>query len=286
MYRKIGLWVGLIGLMTLLVGGAVWSEEKKPEPANPETKPEEKAKDKSDLKAKEMLLQAFKKMDETKGFHLETRMSQKTNESTIKFSTKGIHQNPNLTYLKMKVAGLETALYQKDGRTAVKNPLSGEWEDSTHGPDEPASPLEGLLGTIKGLENERFLSEEKVKDKDCKIVEASLYHKFLTEQLKIEMQEPGIDVSPDILNKGEIKIIKSSYKVWIAKDDLLPYKITYSVAWEFSQIPEEKSEESAEPLKMTFERILEMKFFDYNKDIEIKLPPEVKEILDKEEGKK
>jgi len=280
MDRKMGFWIGLVALMVLLVGSTGWVEETKKEPVKPEEKTEEKPKDKSDPKAKEMVLQALKKLYKTKGFRFESKQitTMQMGEEvmgTIEMTMKGIHRpSDKLSYMRVKTISQDPSgaieseyeYYKKANKFVGKVLPEDEWQDATSWMDKDLLlRVEGFELSEKWLEKVQFSEVAKVKDKECQIINVSLTSEGLSEFLTRQ----------NISDQARKKFTDFVYKIWVNKDESLPYKLNFSM-----EISEEKG-----PMAIKAKWNSEVLFGDYDKDIEIKLPPEVKELLEKEEDK-
>jgi len=275
-----GLWSGVI-----LFGA---EEPKKDKPQSDEEK------------AKTAVVDAYKKTTESKGYHVEWKMSLKPKQEEamnveITFDLQGVMKNPDFCHLKGKTTqkGMgkeaekeaEGEVYIQGKQTVSKESTSddkGKWRK------EPTTiNLPDAISIPKDVaEKHKFGKEEKVKDKECTVVEAILTNAVLKEFSK-KMAMP--------LLEGKATLEQSNCKFWIDKKDGALMRVMYNlnVSYELPQPPEppgnegDDKEEPAPPQskKAITKVAMDFTLFDYNKDIDIKIPDEVQKLLKGDEEK-
>jgi hypothetical protein len=211
------------------------------------------------------------------GFHIQARgnldvTGPKTN---IKAETvvTGIHRHPDISCLTFdsEDMGDKMEVYQQGGKTAVRNNKNNKWVKQ-----EVVSPTEFVELLKETLENIKLTGEEKIDKINCRIIEATLNQDGINKILALY----NIGIFPSAEKKSAVKI-------WSGKEDNLIYKITVmieSVSENKPVIPMDDEEENQilkrkKPLpKTTVNFKVEISIFDYNKDVDIKIPEEVKKV--------
>lgn len=252
-----------------------------------------KVKETTDIKkGKEVVLQALKKVEEAKGYHFESKftiaINQADGKNVFKISCtmkEGIHLRPDVAYGKFEAMGHKSEVYQKGNKVAAKGVKSDRWVKG----NPAAYPLPSEQWEIlkEYLEDAEFSGKETLKDKECQVVKVSIKLEGLIKMLK----------KLNISRAGEETPV-SSYKIWIGEKDSFIYKLFSSMEIPHGTKKKEPKEEgppgvsSAPPEKeghkhqeLTRSIINEIDFFDYNKDIDIKIPAEVKKLLENGEEK-
>jgi hypothetical protein len=212
------------------------------------------------------IIEAFNQIERVKGYHFTCQIIQESGSPLMKLqqsqSTRGIHQNPDLTQMTLTLAGTEMQTYIHGSNAVLQDPRTGEWIKVA-----PQSPLRQIKLVKEMIKDVKFSGEEKIREKYCKVVEISVDQ----EQFRKGLPGSGVPI-PD-----ETKLDNLTVKVWVGKDDSRIYKIYYKVegsAKPMVTIPGLDDDEEGK-LELT----MEMEFFDYNHEIEIELPKEAKELL-------
>lgn len=260
---------GLTALIVLLFGLSItimsYAQKEEPE------------KDKEISKIKEAVLTAIGKQKETKGYHFEDKMTGMWNMSKTNIRVTGIHQNPDIEYSK----SASSEQYTKGKKQVAKRP-DGKWDRL---PDITTELMLEKIQISQGaiLENVKSGRKEKIKDKNCKTIESSIS----TEALK--GWSASIKDDPAWPSGTEVKFSKSCFKLWIGSEDQLPYKYFFSFTVEPVYPPKAKESEKSKRKSSSPDSSFtpwtfttEITFFDYDKDVEVKIPKKGMELMDKE----
>lgn len=241
---------------------------------------------------KEAIIKAINATFDSPGFHIKgkglfTATGPKTN-IRIESALSGITQKPDLSYLVIESedTGEKAEIYRQGKNAVMRSNKNAKWaKQPVASPAEFIETYKNTLENIKFVYSEQSESvkEEKINDKPCRVIEATLTNDGINNLLTL--YKMAILPNSEKTSRGEI---------WIGKEDNLIYKINVKVeitAENPSFIPPDE-EESGEPKKKRTQKTnvkLEatISCFDYDKDINIKIPDEVKKVLtDKKEENK
>jgi hypothetical protein len=232
---------------------------------------------------KEVLEKVITTTLESKGFYFKGTGSfsfkgPKT-DINIENTFSGMNQKPDLSYISMesKDTGEKIEAYRHGENVAMRSNKQKEWVRQNF-----ASPKE-FIGIYKdNTENIKIDDsvEEKINDTPCRVIEASLNQNGINDFLALYKNIP----------KGLVNATKTSViKIWSGKSDNLVYKITVkidiTIENKLSPAEEDENEnlppdKKIKPPKTLVKFSGEVTCYDYNKDIEIKIPDEVKKIWD------
>jgi len=270
---------GVIAL-TICFGGLMLSANPNMKPAPekktaPETKsvPETKKTD-----AKKAFGEAFEKRNKTKGYHFTGKRETSYVEMgmTIPAQFNGIKNNKdNLLYMTYQTSVMGSSkkyeLYQKADKKFARDIASEERvEGKTH---SPIMQGDRLMDTLEGY---KFAKEEKLDERDHTVIEATIKldgaNKLLSE---LPMPLPA---------EAKLTCDKSGFRIWIDKKTSLISKMYFFVEVSAAMPGAETPEEGEEAAPKSGRKIaVDINLFDYDKDIEISVPDEVKEVLDASE---
>lgn len=264
----------------------------------------------TDPEAQKAMLLTLEKISQTKGFRFETRETVQADfvdkgTSETESTMKGSWQSPDMIHCQETSDEKDYEYYQKGDKTIGKDSEGEQWQRLHQG--AAPSPITQINHLKNYLKNIRFTGEEKLRNKNCRVIVASL---------KREGCEKILERFPSpikLLRKK--KFADPLYKVWIGKNDTLPYRlmISFSVSRSgpiqdceprflvkrgsfgkdgkveidiyISPVEEDGEIYREGDVPIAQEIILEIDLFDYDKDIEIKIPKEAKELLEKEKKK-
>lgn len=247
-------------------------------------------KDIPDTLAKETVVKGFENLTKTKGYRFtgEVKISYEGaamggmglmgdgdgGVEAIKIEV--VHKNPGLTYIKQEIGNLERIggeIYRKGNKTVRKETEGEKWhlEDNQNLFSYPGlSPTE--YEQIKGyLDKAQFQSDEKINDIPCKVIEVLLNAEGIKKMMPEGLLPIGINLNP-------------KYKIWVGEKDNNIYKMLISMELNMGGLMMELGGDDgplpeAPPFKMKMNT--EIKFSDYNKEIEIKIPEEASKLLEK-----
>jgi len=207
----------------------------------------------------------------------------------VEGTISGVVQNPDIQYTKTSLNMVqennktkEEEEYRKDKKRVTRT-IPGEWQRK---PDK--SDSDSLIGNPSALvecwRNVRFTGEETIKGVDCKTIESSFFSYGGCKKIFTELIGA---LPPD----REIKPPQSSGKIYVGIKDNLPYRFVFSLTMEFSNPRKEKKDEKGRQfaLAQTIKKIcfsIDMAFFDYDKNVEIKFPDEVRKLLESDAEEK
>ena len=247
----------------------------------PETKkPDAPATKEGDLKAKKALADAFDKRNKTKGYHFSGKRETSYVEMgmTIPADFNGVKSNPdNLLYMiyQTKVMGgsKKYELYQKGDKKYTR---IVETEERAEG--KALSPILQSDRLKETLEGYKFGPEEKLNELDHIVVGATIKDEGAAKLLsELPMPLPA---------EAKLTCDKSNFSIWIEKKTGLISKISFFVEVTATMPGSEKPEEGQEPAPKSGRRLaVEINITDYDKDIEITVPDEIKEVLDAKDEK-
>lgn len=278
--------VSFIGLVIIFALYLVCTATDKETPKTTGTEP---AKPQEELNSpKDIITASLKTTFAVTGFHIKARgyldvTGPKTNIKT-ETVVSGIRKAPDISYLSFETEDMNQKMevYQQTGKTAAKDNKDNKWVKQ-----EVVSPTE-FVELLKGtLENVKLTGEDKIDKINCQVIEANLNQDGINNLLALY----NIGIFPSAEKE-------SAVKVWIGKEDNLIYKITVmikSVSENKPMIPmddedEGKPSKKKNPVqKTTVNFKVEISIFDYNKDVDIKIPGEVKKLWEeaaKENNKK
>ncbi|MEK7309256.1 MAG: hypothetical protein AAB038_00375 [Planctomycetota bacterium] len=255
--------------------------------ATPEGTSNEKEKDqpkKEDIK--KIVTDAFTKISSSKGYHFKgerkttSMMGRGMGAPNIPTSLEGLTMNhyksdvisdTTLTYMtfetKMMSSSQKNALYQQGKKRYCLNLADGKQIDNPT--QTPAAQIEMLKDSLSDF---TLIKDAKPDDSNCFVVTATIGAKgadFIMDSIPKMMMLSTMDIKRSYT--------QSTLAIWIDKDTNLPRKISYLLE-ATSEISMGQSEGK---MKGPNQQILqEVSFYDYGKDIEIELPPEVKEFLE------
>jgi hypothetical protein len=245
--------------------------------------------------AKQIILNALEKQQQTKGYHFkgtydleQTQLKDRGTPITYTFTclTSGIHQNPDYEKLVVESKYGKTETYQNDKKTAMQN--KDKWSffptrKSSLSYTDRSDKLFRFLCNY--MEDFKSVGAEKLKETDCFIVESLIPDEVLQK------------IYPNLGETGQIietKFPVAFCKVWIGQENNLPYKFsfTYTKETEIFLPPEqEPGDEKVSDknnafclrgprLKTYKSETYKITFMDYDKNVDIEMPEEVKKALE------
>lgn len=265
----------IIGLVIILTLNLVCTGADKETPKAAGT---EQPKPKEEINnPKEIINKSIKATFDATGFHIKARgyldvTGPKTNIKTETVVT-GIRKSPDISHLTFDTEDMNEKMevYQQAGKTAAKDNKENKWVKQ-----EVVSPTEFVTLLKDTLENIKISGEEKIDKINCQVMESNLNQDGINNLLALY----NIGIFPSAEKK-------SAVKVWSGKEDNLIYKITVmieSISESKPMMPMDDEEESQtlkrkKPAPKTIVNFkVEISIFDYNKDIDIKIPEEVKKL--------
>ena len=247
----------------------------------PETKkPEAPPTKEGDLKAKKAFTDAFDKRNKSKGYHFVGKREIVYVEMNmpIQASVEGVKNNgENLLYMvyQTKVMGSDRKyeLYQKGDKKYTRNVATEEREEG-----RAVSPILQGDRLLENLEAYRFGKEEKIEERDFIVIEASIksdgVNKLLAELPKMGALPPEAKITCD----------KSGFRIMVDKKTSLIAKMYFFVEVTATMPGSETPAEGQEAAPKGGRNIsVDINIADYDKDIEITVPDEIKEVLDAKE---
>lgn len=233
---------------------------------------------KIDPRAKELMTQAAYNLMETKGFHFEFRMQAEVNyidgKNLCEFEalTTGIYQQSGLTYFRTRARDQELELYQYEELFVSRDTPEADWTQATTLQQLP-SPKDTMTLMMDNLDYARLGKQERIKGLNCQILEIGLTATGLKRLIETQ--------APEIMTMGTTPQI-SNLTAAVGVNDGNLYKLGYTM--EITPKSEETSEEAPiVPEKMSTKIVLQISLFGYDRNIDIKLPDQVKELLNIEE---
>lgn len=243
-----------LGLVFSISAGAEKAEEKKTD-------------------AKESFIQACKKPDETKGFHMQLTIKQDTGAMKQTIEMKGRQENPDKMYLEVGAGKQIIELYAQGDKAALRMSKKDKWQFQPKQEGVEMLPLKQILRMSQYIKDAKFIEEKEINKTKCQGVSIAINDEGLAKMANLEHVPKGV----------KVKFSDTSYAMWFNPKDLLPYRIAISYKVSIEQ-PSEGDDPAKEPDKTTIDASIECLLSDYDKDIEIALPDEVKELF--EEKKK
>jgi hypothetical protein len=284
MKRKL-LMSGIIALFLLLSGLLLTANPNmkpsdKPAPEQkpaPETKkPDDPPSKDGDLKAKKAFNNAIEKRSKTKGFHFVGKRQTVYTEMNfaIPAEFEGIKDNSqDLLYMAYETKGMSGAqkfeLFQKGEKKYTRNT---DTEERAEG--KAVSPILQADRIKNALENYRFGKDEKNDEHEFAVIEASI-KKDGVDKLLADL--PKMAALP---GNAKITYDKSLFKIWVDKKTSLISRMLFFVevsATMPSNDPE--GEESEAPKKLGRNIVADINLFDYDTNIKIPVPDEIKDEL-------
>ncbi|MEW6027666.1 MAG: hypothetical protein AB1599_10300 [Planctomycetota bacterium] len=251
--------------------------EQKPQPSQKppaEAKKPDESKD-PEAKAKKALADALDKRNKTKGYHFSGKRETQYVEMgmTIPASFDGVKNNgENLLYMVYQTQVMGGAkkyeLYQKGDKKFARDIASEERvEGKTHSPLMQGDRLKDALNDYK------LGKDEKLNERDHSVIEAAIKEEGAAKLLsELPMPLPA---------EAKLTCDKSSFKIWVDKKTSLISKMHFFVEVTASMAGEETPEEEQESAPKSGRKIyVEINIYDYDKDIEITVPDEIKEVLE------
>lgn len=271
-FRRAG---GIIALVLCIGGLLAMANPTK----QPEQKPDVLQTKEGDLNAKKALSDAFEKTNKSKGYHFSGKGEAHYVEMgmTIPAEFNGVASNPdNLLHMvyQTKVMGgaKKYELYQKDDKKYTRNVASKKWAEGN-----ALSPIIQSDRIKSALEGYKFGKDEKLNECDHSIIEATINEKDASELLS-ELPKTGA-----LSAETKITCNKTRFKIWVDKKTSLISKMYFFVEVTAAMPGEETPKEGQESTpksgqKMSVDIIIYIS--DYDKDIEITVPDEIKKVLD------
>ena len=247
----------------------------------PETKKPEAAPTKEgDLKAKKAMNDAFDKRNKSKGFHFSG--TRKTNYVESGFAIpaefNGVKNNTdNLFYMVYQTSIMGSAqkfeLYQKGDKKYTRNVATEERAEG-----KAVSPIMQGDRIKDDLEGYKFGKEEKLNERDQTVIEAVIKDEGVN---KLLADLPKMGALPA---EAKITCDKSGFKIWVDKKTSLISKMSFFIEITAAMPGEEPTEEGQEPGPKSGRQIYaDIDISEYNKDVEITVPDEIKEVMDAKE---
>jgi hypothetical protein len=225
--------------------------------------------------AQEIFPQICNKPDLTTGFHFKMT-SEEIIENTgqtdpskpqLKRSieTNGKQQNPDMLYMATVFEGNKIEMFAKGNKIALKNYDKPNWQLKSN----PAQSglIQQLLSPSKYLQDAKFIDESEINGIKCRGIEITL------------TDEGFAKVAGDNLFMSyKVKQSNASYNIWYDPAKLLPYRIVFSISMTVEPL---SAKENKPAQKHNTTVILDLS--DYDKDVEIVCPDEVKALFEKNE---
>ena len=269
--------ISFIGLVIIFALYLVCTATDKETPGTAGTGP---SKPKEELtNPRDIITDSLKATFATTGFHIKARgyldvTGPKTNIKTETVVT-GIRKSPDISHLSFETEDMNQKMevYQQGGKSAAKDNKDNKWVKQ-----EVVSPAE-FVALFKGtLDNVKLAGEEKIDKINCRTIESNLNQNGINNFLALY----NIGIFPSAEKESAVKI-------WIGKEDNLVYKITAMIksVSESKPVISMEDEDEGKPSKKknpvqktTVNFYVEISIFDYNKDIDIKIPEEVKKVME------
>ncbi len=139
------------------------------------------------------------------------------------------------------------------------------------------NPVVIVTDVIRFAGPSTFTSEEKVDEFDCKVAETWADSKSTEEQLKgivANIKLPAQAGNIDIMQFVDKKKSSSAYKAWIGKETLLFHKVewTVTVVIDKGKIPGGFGDQLPDKVEAKYELAIK----DYDKDLDVEVPKEIK----------
>lgn len=255
-----------------------------PKPA-PETKPapgkkmpEAAPTKEGDLKAKKAMADALDKRNKTKGYHFSGNRETFYVEMNMSIPAEfnGVKSNPDnmlcMVYETKVMGGSKKyELYQKGDKKYTRNVESEERAEG-----KALSPIMQSDRLKDALEGYKFGTEEKLNELDHIVIEATINDEGAAKLLA--------DLPMPLPAEAKLTCDKSNFTIWIDKKTGLISKISFFVEVTAVMPGSEKPEEGQEPAPKSGRKLsVEINIVDYDKELEITVPDEIKEVLDAKE---
>jgi len=224
-------------------------------------------------------------------------------------STFNIKKCDNILYQNGSVLGYYFETYSNSENKSIveKDPMTQKWQ-------RPPADRKNLMLAFEPMQRKLYLEhikdasfkgEEKIGEKDCRMIEATVSAEDLQELIMNKKDMPFLDLVSFSFDKDKVCL-----KLWVGKDDGLFYKIYASLEGMLSmEMPagfpggnekdkkdkniKEEDESSEAPDKsedneetpsgkqmMEFKYEIEIMFSDYNKLKPIIIPPDAKKAME------
>lgn len=255
-------------------------------------------------KALEYFAKAVKNMNESEGYHLDTKIDVDMGGSSMPGGTvEGLVRNPEFQYFKVDIAGNALDIFKEGDRIAYLNPQTGKWEGQTGNQTldffVKIFNLGSLLGQLReSADDAEFGKSDSVGKRSCRVVEFGVPKKALEKLMEGTGKGTNLGVSPENA--------KMRVKTWIDKKEGLPRRIQITIDVEMKGLPgapgkdeewedwEEDEEEGEEGKKKPKEKdedeeeIPPMQIAitvtagikNYGTDLEVKVPKDAQKVLD------
>ena len=247
--------------------------EQKPAPET--KKPDAPPSKDGDVKAKKAFADAFDKRNKTKGYHFSGQRETIYMEMNmpIPATFEGVKNNSeNLMYMvyetKVMSGPQKYELYQKGDKRYTRNVASEERAEGK----APSPILQG--DRLKdALEGYRFGKDEKLNEIDYAVIEATIKEEGASKLIsELPMPLPA---------EAKLTCDKSGFRIWVDKKTSLISKMYFFVEVSAAMPGSETPEEGQDPAPKSGRKIqVDINISDYDKDIEITVPDEIKEVLD------
>ncbi|MBI5777838.1 MAG: hypothetical protein HZA49_00080 [Planctomycetes bacterium] len=248
----------------------------------PETKPAPEAKKPDappskdgDVKAKKAFTDALEKRNKAKGYHFNGKRETLYVEMgmPIPASFEGVKNNTeNLLYMvyetKVMSGPQRYELYQKGDKKYTRNVASEERAEGK----APSPILQGdRLATA--LEGYKFGKDEKIEEVDYAVIEATIKEEGASKLIsELPMPLPA---------EAKLTCDKSGFRIWVDKKTSLISKMVFFVEVSARMPGSETPEEGQEAPAPSGRKVsVDINITDYDKDIDITVPDEIKEVLD------
>mgnify|MGYP001559308873 CR=1 FL=1 len=283
MVKQILCW-GVLGMAILSAGPVdAQSAKEKAEAKN------EAARKKDEIILKKMLTDGFDKTMKSKGYRFKgVRAIGFVMDQPFKLDTpfRGLTKNPHksareitapLTYMTCETAGPNGAsqkheLYQLGGRKHARNLPAKKPLDPDDSQNRTPSPLDLIGPVIETLENHTRAPEETINGMECFVIEAVMA-KTGADHIVSEQQTLKGFMPP----AGSRIYKKAGFKIWIDKSEKIVRKIEVDIDY---STPGAASPAGAKMPRISSRQVqMECSFFDYDQDIQIEVPDEVRKEI-------
>ena len=237
-----------------------------------------RAEDKKDTgeskqKPEAIFAQSCKKPDEVKGFHLKITVAQEVGKDKESMVSTGKQQNPDSIYLESST-GSET--YGKGKFITVRSSPKSKWQSFIPPgvKDQEIIPLKQIMKACGHSKEAKFIENAELQGIKCQGIEMSLTDEGISK------------IIPSIALVKNTKYHDAFYRLWYDPKTLLPYKVIFTIKITVIQEDPFEEEESKQKKEVTSIQTITIDIFDYDKNIEIKFPDEVKKIFEAKESAK
>jgi outer membrane lipoprotein-sorting protein len=202
-----------------------------------------------------------------------------------------ISKSGDITYSSGEVMGMCFETYSDGKNVVMLDPMTGKWTRLPPDQEEVMMSLEQIQRKVYGehIQNAVLAGEEKILDKPCHIIEASVKAEAFNEILS-KQNNP-------MLQGMDIKFSNASLKMWVEKDTFFVSRAALNMEATLSgDIPgmpgtdiedeETPADPKAPPGKPEEPKTAKIKYeievtnSDYNKVAPIEIPPEAKALLE------